>query len=51
MVILLKGYGLRMLSLIKRFLANQPANPYESIVFNAVRMAATQFGTGRIKPA
>ena len=32
---------------IKRLVANQPITPYESIVFNAVRAGAEQFGSGR----
>jgi hypothetical protein len=35
----------------KRFLANKPANPYETIIFNAIRLAASQFGTGRAATA
>lgn len=50
MVARLKRYGQTLVRVVKRFLVNQPANPYESIVFNAVRLAAAQFG-GRIKPA
>lgn len=42
--------GRATLRFVKRFLGNQPANAYESIAFNAVRLAATQFG-GRIRPA
>ena len=36
-----------LVRVIRRFLGNQPANAYESITFNALRAAATQFGTGR----
>lgn len=50
MVARMKRYGQMLVRVVKRFLANKPANPYESIVFNAVKMAAAQFG-GRIKPA
>ena len=46
---LLKQLGRATLRVVKRFLGNQPANAYESIVFNAIRLAATQFG-GRTKP-
>jgi len=48
MVARLKRYGQMLARVVKRFLADQPANPYETIVFNAVKMAAAQFG-GRIK--
>ena len=48
---ILRRAGLTALRIIKRFMANQPANPYETIAFNAVRTAATQFGKGRAKPA
>lgn len=50
MVRMLKRIGLITLRMIKRFLANKPANPYETIIFNAVRMAASQFGKGRVRP-
>lgn len=33
-----------LFGLTRRFLANQPANPYENIVFSGVRSVATQFG-------
>lgn len=29
--------------ILKRFVANQPNNPYEAVVFGAVREAATVF--------
>lgn len=48
---LLKRLGRSALRMTKRFLANQPANPYETIIFNAVRTTATQFGKGRVQPA
>ena len=33
-----------LLRAVKRFLANQPANPYETIIFGATRAAAYTFG-------
>lgn len=48
---ILRRAGHSALRIAKRFLANQPANPYETIMFNAVRTAATQFGKGRVTPA
>lgn len=46
-----KRVGMSVLRAAKRFLGNRPSNAYETIVFNAIRLAATQLGTGRTKIA